>query len=166
MLVSIPSAYTQSKHCKEEWVNQPEVRPQIQDLPHPKHDQDEGGAQAKPLDAVVGALVGVAQLLLPRPQVVHLVDDLGHHLLHAAQVRLDRLELLGCLDRRPVLGVCAYVDVQLDVAVGVGDVLGCFAGSTVISIGGIEGMARKAGITYILSGGSQSRHRMLRPSGM
>lgn len=104
----------------------PEVRPQVQDLPDPEHNQDEGGAEPEPLDSVVGALVGVAQLLLPRPQVVHLAHDLGDHLLHTAQVSLDRLELLGGLDRGPVLCVGTDVDIELDVAARVGDVLGCF----------------------------------------
>lgn len=96
--------------------HEPEVRPQVQDLPDPEHDQDEGGAEPEPLDPVVGALVGVAQLLLARPQVVHLAHDLGDHLLHTAKVRLDRLELLGGLDRGPVLCVGADVDVEFDVA--------------------------------------------------
>lgn len=96
--------------------HRPEVRPQVQHLPHPQPNEHEGRAEAEPLDAVVGALVGVAQLLLARAQVVHLADNLRHHLLHAPQVGLDGLELLGRLDRRPVLGVGADVNVELDVA--------------------------------------------------
>ena len=113
---------------REEQGHEPEVRPQVQDLPDPEHDQDKGGAEPEPLDSVVGALVGVAQLLLPRPQVVHLAHDLGDHLLHTAKVGLDRLELLGGLDRGPVLRVGADVDVELDVAGRVGDVPGCLQG--------------------------------------
>lgn len=108
-----------------EGANKPEVGPQVQDLPDPEHDQDEGGAEAEPLDPVVGALVGVAQLLLARPQVVHLAHDLGDHLLHTAKVRLDRLELLGGLDRGPVLCVGADVDVEFHVAGRVAEVPGC-----------------------------------------
>lgn len=105
--------------------HRPEVRPQVQDLPDPENDQDEGGAETEPLNPVVGALVGVAQLLLARPQVVHLAHNLGYHLLHTAKVSLDRLELLGGLNRRPVLCVGTDVDVELDVAGRVGDVPGC-----------------------------------------
>lgn len=104
--------------------HEPEVRSQVQDLPDPEHDQDESGAEAEPLDPVVGALVCVAQLLLARPQVVHLAHDLGDHLLHTAKVSLDRLELFGGLDRGPVLCVGTDVDVELDVAGRVGDVPG------------------------------------------
>ena len=102
----------------------PEIRAQVHNLPHPQANQQKGGAHAEPLDAVVGALVGVAQGLLAGAQVVHLADHLGDHLLDAAQLRLDGLELLGGLDGGPVLGVGADVDVELDVAVGVGDVAG------------------------------------------
>ena len=90
-------------------------------MPAPEADEEHGGANAEVLDAAVGALVGVAQLLLAGAQVIHLADDFGHHLLDAAQLRLDGLELLGGLDGRPVLGVGADVDVELDVAIGVGD---------------------------------------------
>lgn len=105
----------------------PEVCPQIQHLPDPKADEKESGAETEPLDTVVGALVSIPQLLLPRSQVVHLADNLGHHLLHSPQVGLDWLELLGCLDRGPVLGVGADIDVQLDVAGRVVDLLGCLS---------------------------------------
>lgn len=100
-------------------VLRPEVGAQVHDLPAPEGDEQGGGADAEPLDAGVGALVGVAQLLLAGAQVVHLVDDLLDHLLDAAQVRLDGAQLLGGLDGGPVLGVGADVDVQLDVARGV-----------------------------------------------
>lgn len=103
----------------------PEVGPQVHDLPHPQRHQQKGGAEAEPLDAVVGALVGVSQLLLARPQVVHLADDLGDHLLDAAEVGLDGLQLLGGLDGGPVLRVGADVDVEFHVAGGVVDVFGC-----------------------------------------
>lgn len=97
----------------------PEVGAQVHDLPAPEADEQHGGADAEPLDAVVGALVGVAQALLARPQVVHLADDLADHLLDPAHLHLDRLQLLRRLDRGPVLGVGTDVDVQLDVAVRV-----------------------------------------------
>lgn len=95
--------------------NEPEVCPQVHDLPAPEADQQQGCAEAEPLDAGVGALVGVAQLLLARAQVLHLVDDLGQHLLDAPQLGLDGLELLVGLDGGPVLGVGANVDVELNV---------------------------------------------------
>lgn len=95
-----------------------EVGPQVHDLPGPEDDEQHGGADAEPLDPCVRALVGVAQLDLARAQVVHLVDDLSQLLLHAPQLRLDGLELLASLDRGPVLGVGANVNVELDVAEG------------------------------------------------
>jgi len=102
----------------------PEVGAQVHDLPDPEGDQQEGSRKAEPLDARIGALVGVAQLLLAQTQVLHLVDDLGHQLLDAAQLRLNRLELFRGLDRRPVLGVRADVHVQLDAPEGAVHVAG------------------------------------------
>ncbi len=101
-----------------------EVRPQVQDLPPPDADEQEGGAEAEPLDSVVGALVGVAQLLLAGAQVVHLGDDLGHELLDPAQLRLDGLQLLARLDGSPILGIGANIDVEFDVTNRVLDVSG------------------------------------------
>ena len=94
----------------------PEVCSQVDDLPRAQADENAHGAKGKPLDPLVGALVRVAQLLLARAQVLHLGHDLGHHLLHPAQFRLDRLQLLGRLDLSPVLRVRADVDVELDVS--------------------------------------------------
>jgi len=104
----------------------PEVGAEVHDLPHPKGEEDQGGDDAEPLDAGVGALVGVAQLVLTELEVVHLLVDLGHELLDAAQLGLDGLELLSSLDGGPVLGVGADVDVELDVTEGVGDVSRCW----------------------------------------
>ncbi len=106
----------------------PEVGPEIQNLPPPEPDEQEGGAEAEQLDAGVGALIGVAQLLLAHPKVVHLGHNLGHQLLDPTQLGLDRLELLRRLDGRPVLGVGADVDVELNVPCGTLDVLGCVGG--------------------------------------
>lgn len=91
-----------------------EVRTQIHDLPCPEANEDPRSADAEPLDAVVGALIGVAQLLLAAAQVVHLADNLARQLLDAPQLRFDGLELLGGLDGGPVLGVGANVDVEFD----------------------------------------------------
>lgn len=102
-----------------------EVGTQVHNLPPPEANEEQGGADAEPLDAGVGALVGVTQLLLARAQVVHLAHDLANHLLNAAQLGLDGLQLLGGLDGGPVLGVGADVDVELDVAVGVTRCPGC-----------------------------------------
>lgn len=110
-----------NKHNPHEERNIPEISPQINNLPSTQSNQHPHRAERKPLDPLVGALVGIAQLLLPRPQVLHLADNLGHHLLHAAEIRLDGLELLVDLDAGPVAGVGADVDVELDGAVRVGD---------------------------------------------
>lgn len=95
-----------------------EVGAQVEDLPDPEADEQPGGQDAEPLDAVVGALVCVTELLLAGAEVVHLDDHLGCQLFDAAQVGLDGLELLGGLDGRPVLGVGTNVDVELDLAGG------------------------------------------------
>jgi hypothetical protein len=136
-----------------------EVGPQVHDLPSPEADQQHGGADAKPLDARVGALVRVPQLLLACAEVVHLGDDLGDGLLDAAEVGLDGLQLLGGLDGGPVLGVGTDVDVELNVARGDG-------GSAWRGVS-TTGAARDRMVTLwqemeektYRSGGSQSRHR-------
>lgn len=106
----------------------PEVRPQVHNLPRPQNNEQPGRPDAEPLDTVVCALVGVAQLLLALAQVVHLADDLGGELLDAAQLGLDGLELLCGLDGGPVLCVGANVDVELDGAEVDGGLVGCLDG--------------------------------------
>lgn len=97
----------------------PEITPQVHDLPCAQTDQHQHGQVAKPLDALVGALVGVPQLLLACAQVVHLGDDLADDFLDAAEFGFDGLELLAGLDGGPVLCVGADVDVEFDMARGV-----------------------------------------------
>jgi hypothetical protein len=94
----------------------PKVRPQIDHLPRAQADQHSHRAQRKPLHALIRALIRVPQLLLSRPQIVHLGDNLTDRLLDAPQLRLDRLELLAGGNGVPVLGIGSYVDVELDVA--------------------------------------------------
>lgn len=96
----------------------PKVRPQIHDLPRPQPNQDPRSRDAKPLNTVVGALIGITQLLFPMAQIVHVAHNLLHLLLNVAQFRLKRLQLLRGLDGTPVLGVGADIDVELDVARG------------------------------------------------
>lgn len=93
-----------------------EVGTEIHNLPSPETNQQPRGADAEPLDTVVGALVGIAQLLLTKTQVLHLVNNLGRQLLNAAQVCLDGLELLLGLDGGPVTGVGANIDIELNSA--------------------------------------------------
>lgn len=93
-----------------------EVGSEVHDLPAPERDQQQRGTYPEPLNAGIRALVGVAQLLLARPQVVHLADDIRDGLLDAPQLRLDRLQLLRRLDRGPILGVGADVDVEFHVS--------------------------------------------------
>jgi hypothetical protein len=92
----------------------PEVCPEIDNLPRSQRNEHADGAKAKPLDAVVGALIRVSQLLLAGTEIVHLVHDLLDHLLDAAQLGLDRLELLRSLDGGPVLGVRSNVNIELN----------------------------------------------------
>lgn len=76
----------------------PEVRPEVDDLPSAECNQSAHGANGEPLDALVGALVGVPQLLFASTKVVHLGDNLGNQLFDATQLSLDGLELLVRLD--------------------------------------------------------------------
>lgn len=101
-----------------------EVGAEVHDLPGPKTNKQPGREDTEPLDTAVGALVGVTQLLLTVAEVFHLVDNLARQLLDAAKVSLDGLELLVGLDGRPVLGVGANVDIELDVTRGGGRVAG------------------------------------------
>ena len=71
------------------------------------------------------------------PDDVRRVGVLADRLLEAAQVRLDGPQLLRRLDRRPVLGVGANVDVQLDVARRRRvDVLACGSSANLLLFGG------------------------------
>lgn len=96
-----------------------EVGAQIHNLPNPQTDEQHGCSDAEPLDAGVGAFVGVAQLLLTRTQVVHLCHDLGNGLFDATQLSFDGLQLLSGLNSGPVLGVGTNINVEFNVAVGV-----------------------------------------------
>lgn len=97
-----------------------EVSPQVDNLPRAESHQHAHGAKSKPLHSLVGALVGIAQTLLTRTQVLHLCDDILDHLFDAAEVGLNGLELLLDLDAGPVAGVGADLDVELDFTEGVG----------------------------------------------
>lgn len=99
----------------------PEVSPEIDNLPGAEPNQHAHGAKGEPLHALIGALVGIPQLLLARPEVFHLADNLLHHLLDTAEVGLDGLELLLALDAGPITRVGANVDVELDRPVRVGN---------------------------------------------
>lgn len=96
--------------------NVPEISPQVHDLPRAQPHQHPHGPKRKPFDALVGALVRIPKLLLPRPEVIHLSDNLPDQLFDASQLRLDRLQLLLRLDGRPVSSVGADVNVQFNVA--------------------------------------------------
>lgn len=94
----------------------PEVRPQINDLPRSQPDQHAHRAQREPLDTLIRALIRISQLLLSCPQIVHLRNNLANRLFDPPELRFDRLQLLASRDSIPVLGIGAYVDVELDVA--------------------------------------------------
>lgn len=91
----------------------PEVRPQVHDLPHSQPHKTPHSANCEPLDTLVRALVGISEFHLTAPQEVQLVNDLSGQARHALELNFDRLQLLGGLDRRPVLGICADIDVEL-----------------------------------------------------
>jgi len=88
-----------------------EVRPEVHDLPATKSHQRRHNRQRKELDTLVGALVGISQLLFAPPQVIHLVDDLGGDGFDASQLDFDRLQLFRRLDRGPVTRVRTDVHV-------------------------------------------------------
>lgn len=96
-----------------------EVGPQVHNLPSPKSNEQHSGANTKPLDSGVCALVRVSQRLLSASEVVHLGDNFRDCLFDAPQVGLNWLQLLGCLNGRPVLGIGTNIDIELDVSVGV-----------------------------------------------
>jgi hypothetical protein len=111
-------------HSKNFALNEmlgPEVSPQVHNLPSSQANEHTHGTECKPLHPLVGALVGITQTLLTRTEVIHLCDNVGDHLLDAAEVGLDRLELLLRLDGGPVAGVGADLDIEIDFAGGVGD---------------------------------------------
>lgn len=100
--------------CFSDQVLGAEVGAQVHNLPRPEANEEPRGSHAEPLDTCVGALVGVTQLLLAGAQVFHLTNHLTRHLLDAAEVSLDRLELLVGLDSGPVAGVGTNVNVELN----------------------------------------------------
>jgi hypothetical protein len=103
----------------------PEVRSQIHNLPRTQRHEHSHGADSKPLDALVCALIRISQLDLAPSQVVQLGDNLRGNLADPLELCFHGLQLLAGLDCVPVLGVGADVDVQLDVAVWVLDRVGC-----------------------------------------
>ena len=106
-------------------VLRPEVRPEVHNLPRAQRHEHSHGANSKPLDTLVCALVGISQPDLTTPQVVQLSNNLGSDLADSLELRLHGLQLLSGLDGIPILCVCANVDVELDVAVRVGDCVAC-----------------------------------------
>lgn len=127
----------------------PEVRPEVHNLPRTQRHEHAHGANSKPLHTLVGALIRVSQLDLAAPQVVQLRHNLRSHLADPLELCFHGLELLARLNCVPVFGVRADVDVELDVAVGIGDGVGCrqdvleayVEGAVFV---GVEGVARFA----------------------
>ena len=102
-------------------VLRPEVRPEVHNLPRAQRHEHSHGADSKPLDTLVCALVGISQLDLTAPQVVQLSNNLGSDLADPLELSLHGLQLLANLNGIPILCICANVDVELDVAVRVSD---------------------------------------------
>jgi predicted RNase H-like nuclease len=89
----------------------PEVSAEVHNLPRTKSHQHTHGADSKPLDALVCALIRISQLDLTSSQVVQLGDNLRGNLADPLELCFHRLQLLAGLDGVPVLGVGADVDV-------------------------------------------------------
>ena len=103
----------------------PEVRPEVHNLPRSQRHKHSHGANSKPLDTLICALVGISQPDLTTPQVVQLSNNLGSDFADSLELRLHGLQLLAGLNGIPVLCICADVDVKFDVAVGVGNCVAC-----------------------------------------
>ena len=103
----------------------PEVRPEVHNLPRAQRHKHSHGANSKPLDTLVGALIRISQPDLPSSQIVQLSHDLGSNLADSLELCLHRLQFLAGLDGIPIFCVGANVNVELDVTVGVGDCVGC-----------------------------------------
>lgn len=103
----------------------PEVSPQVHNLPRTKRHQHAHGANSKPLDTLVRALVRVSKPDLASSQVIQLGHNLRRNLADPLELCFHGLELLAGLNGVPVFCVGADVDVELDVAVGVLDCVGC-----------------------------------------
>lgn len=106
-------------------VLRPEVRPEVHNLPRAQRHKHSHGANSKPLNTLVCALVGVSQPDFTSSQVVQLGHNLGSNFADPLELRLHGLKLLAGLNGIPVLCICANVDVEFDVAVGVGDCVAC-----------------------------------------
>src|SRR5947199_293508 len=94
----------------------PKVRPQVHNLPSAQPNQHAHGAERKPFDSLIRALIGIAQLLLSYPQILHLHHDLIDRLLNTPQLCLNWFKLLRCLNSRPIACVGTNVDVQFNVS--------------------------------------------------
>lgn len=101
-----------------------EVCAQVHNLPRAQRNQHAHRPNSKPLHPLIRALIGISQLHLPTPEIVQLVHHLVRNLCHTSELRFHWLQLLASLDGRPVLGVSADVDVQLNCAGGVKGGLG------------------------------------------
>lgn len=94
----------------------PEVSPQVYNLPHSQRNQHAHCSDREPLHSLVRALICVSQLHLSPAQIIQLVNDLFRDLANAAKLGFYGLQLLAGLNRRPVLGIGAYVDVEFYVS--------------------------------------------------
>jgi len=103
----------------------PEVRSEVYNLPRTQCHQHAHGGNGEPLDTLVRALVGISQPDLTSSQVVQLGDNLRGNLADPLELCFNRPQLLSGLNGVPVFGIRTNVDVQLDVAVWVGDRVGC-----------------------------------------
>jgi hypothetical protein len=116
MSTFLPATTARERNARRD--NIPEISPQVDDLPRTQAHQHTHGAQRKPLDSLIRALIRIPQLLFAHPQIFHLLNNLIDRSFDAAQFRLDRLQLLASLDGRPVLRIRTDIDIQFYMTCG------------------------------------------------
>jgi len=113
-----------------------EVSAQIHNLPRTQRNQHTHRPNRKPLHPLIRTLIRIPQLHLPRPQIVQLVHHFIRNLRHTPELGFHGFQLLASLDRGPVLGIGADVDVELHGARWVGI---CVRGAVDVLEADVEG---------------------------
>src|SRR3989338_7397065 len=94
------------------------------DLDDAESDEKTSRNRAQPDDSRVGGFAGVAGLKVAVPQVLELLVQLIHEVLHLPELQLERLQVLLLGDVSIVLGVEASPEIKGHPPLGLGVVLG------------------------------------------